>query len=108
MLTNTRTAIAKMIDEIKSFSYHFNIVMQVMYFAYLLYAIGTERGILWLNIALAGLSILYFVFYVATYNKQESAVKKCSDTGRKKMYLPYRECLKNFLPCMKRRSRFFL
>ena len=82
MLTNTRTAIAKMIDEIKSFSYHFNIVMQVMYFAYLLYAIGTERGILWLNIALAGLSILYFVFYVATYNKQESSVKKMKKSAR--------------------------
>ena len=71
-----------MIDDIKSFSYHFNIVMQIMYFAYLMYAIGTDRGILWLNIALAGLSILYFVFYVATYNKQEGAVKRMKKSAR--------------------------
>ena len=76
MLNNTRSAIGKMIDDIKSFSYHFNIVMQVMYFAYLLYAIGTERGILWLNISLAGLSILYFVFFVATYNKKNDTAKQ--------------------------------
>ena len=71
-----------MIDDIKAFSYYFNIVMQVMYFAYLLYAIGTERGILWLNITLAGLSILYFVFYVATYNKKEGAVKRVKKSAR--------------------------
>ena len=82
MLTNTRSAIGKMIDDIKAFSYYFNIVMQVMYFAYLLYAIGTERGILWLNITLAGLSILYFVFYVATYNKKEGAVKRVKKSAR--------------------------
>ena len=76
MLSNTKNAIGKMIDEIKAFSYYFNIVMQVMYFAYLLYAIGTDKGILWLNILLAGLSIVYFVFYVATYNKKEDKVKK--------------------------------
>ena len=71
-----------MIDDIKSFSYHFNIVMQVMYFAYLLYAIGTERGILWLNISLAGLSILYFVFFVATYNKKDDTAKQVKKSAR--------------------------
>ena len=82
MLSNTRAAIGKIIDDIKAFSYYFNIVMQVMYFAYLLYAIGTERGILWLNIALSGLSVLYFVFYVATYNKKEQAVQKVKKSAR--------------------------
>ncbi len=71
-----------MIDDIKAFSYYFSIVMQVMYFAYLLYAIGTERGILWLNITLAGLSIVYFVFYIATYNKKEGAVKKMKKSAK--------------------------
>ena len=71
-----------MIDDIKAFSYYFNIVMQVMYFAYLLYAIGTDRGILWLNIALAGLSILYFVFYVATYNKKDDTAKQVKKSVR--------------------------
>ena len=82
MLNNTRSAIGKMIDDIKAFSYYFNIVMQVMYFAYLLYAIGTDRGILWLNIALAGLSILYFVFYVATYNKKDDTAKQVKKSAR--------------------------
>ena len=82
MLSNTKNAIGKMIDEIKAFSYYFNIVMQVMYFAYLLYAIGTDKGILWLNILLAGLSIVYFVFYVATYNKKEDKVKKIKKSAR--------------------------
>ncbi len=82
MLTNTRHAIGKIIDDVKTFSYHFNLAMQAMYFAYLLYAIGTDRGILWLNIALAGLSILYFVFYVATYNKKEGAVKQFKKSAR--------------------------
>ena len=82
MLNNTRSAIGKMIDDIKAFSYYFNIVMQVMYFAYLLYAIGTDRGILWLNIALAGLSILYFVFYVATYNKKDDTAKQVKKSVR--------------------------
>ena len=83
MLTNTRGAISKMIDDIKAFSYYFNITMQVMYFAYLMYAIGTDRGILWLNLALAGLSILYFVFFVATYNKKESALKKMKKSAKR-------------------------
>ncbi len=82
MLTNTKLAIGKMIDDIKAFSYYFNIVMQVVYFAYLLYAIGTDKGILWLNITLAGLSIFYFVFYVATYNKKESAIKQMKKSAR--------------------------
>ena len=82
MLSNTRSAISKIIGDIKSFSYCFNIVMQVMYFASLLYAIGTERGILWLNITLAGLSILYFIFYVATYNKKEAAMKKMKKSAK--------------------------
>lgn len=72
-----------MIDDIKAFSYYFNLVMQVMYFAYLLYAIGTERGVLWLNILLAGLSILYFVFYVATYNKKENAITRMKKSARR-------------------------
>ena len=82
MLSNTRNAISKIIGDIKSFSYCFNIVMQIMYFAFLLYAIGTERGILWLNITLAGLSILYFIFYVATYNKKETAMKKMKKSAK--------------------------
>lgn len=83
MLNNTKAAIGKMIDDIKAFSYYFNLVMQVMYFAYLLYAIGTERGVLWLNILLAGLSILYFVFYVATYNKKENAITRMKKSARR-------------------------
>ena len=82
MLTNTKSAIGKMIDDVKAFSYCFNLAMQVMYFAYLLYAIGTDRGLLWLNISLAGLSILYFVFYVATYNKKEGAVKQMKKSAK--------------------------
>ena len=82
MLTNTRSAIGKMIDDIKAFSYYFNIIMQVMYFTYLMYAVGTERGILWLNLALAGLSVIYFVFFVATYNKKDSSLKKMKKSAR--------------------------
>ena len=82
MLTNTRSAISKMIDDIKAFSYYFNIIMQVMYFAYLMYAVGTERGILWLNLTLAGLSIIYFVFFVATYNKKDSSLKRMKKSAR--------------------------
>lgn len=82
LLTNTRYAIGKIIDDIKAFSYYFNLAMQVMYFAYLLYAIGTDRGILWLNIALAGLSIIYFVFYVATYNKKADTVRQVKKGAR--------------------------
>ncbi len=82
MLTNTRRAIGKMIDDIKAFSYYFNIIMQVMYFAYLMYAVGTERGILWLNLTLAGLSVIYFVFFVATYNKKEGSLKKVRKSAR--------------------------
>ena len=82
MLSNTKAAIGKMIDDIRAFSYYFSIAMQVIYFAYLLYAIGTDRGILWLNITLAGLSIAYFVFYVATYNKKESAIKQMKKSAR--------------------------
>lgn len=82
MLSNTKAAIGKMIDDIRAFSYYFSIAMQVIYFAYLLYAIGTDTGILWLNITLAGLSIAYFVFYVATYNKKESAIKQMKKSAR--------------------------
>lgn len=71
-----------MIGDIKSFAYYFNIAMQVTYIIYLLYAIGTDRGVLFLNITLAALLIFYFVFYVATYRKKEDGVKKAKKDVR--------------------------
>lgn len=76
MLDYTKAAVAKIVDDLKRVGYIFNIVIQSLSIVYLVYAICVSAGILWANIALLTFSVVFFVFYLITHNKNGKQVRQ--------------------------------
>ena len=68
MLEYTRAAINKTVADLKKFNFIFNIVIQLLYVFYLIYAIFAPAGSLWVNVVLSVVSVGYLVFYTVTYD----------------------------------------
>ena len=71
MLDYTRVAISNTVKDFKRLAYIFNISTQLLYIAYLVYALIADIGFFTLNIILLVLSAGYSVFYILTYGNKE-------------------------------------
>ena len=76
MLEYTKAAIKQTADDFKKVDYVRNVVTQILYIAYLIYALIAGSGYLWANIPLFLLSVGYFVFFlIATQKRTEKKLK---------------------------------
>ena len=66
VLDYTRVALRNTARDVKRASFAFTIGANLLYMAYLIYAIIVDAGILYLNIALAAITAAFFVFYIVT------------------------------------------
>lgn len=84
MLEYTKAAIKKTIDDFKRINYAREIITQVVYIAYLTYAIVysfiTKTKLIWVNAALFLLSVGYFAFFL--YMTTRSPEKKVSERAK--------------------------
>ena len=75
MLDYTIVATQKTVDDIKRFSFIFTLLTQALYIDYLIYAIITKVGYLWLNIPLLVISAAYFIFFLVASGKCGKKIK---------------------------------
>lgn len=94
MLDYTRAAIEKTIADFKKIDYVRNVSTQIIYIAYLLYAVFTPAGKLWADIPLFVLSLAYFIIFLIVTkpnaSKNMRKVKKISLTIYKRTKLVVR------------------
>ena len=64
MLNHTKEAVLKIIEDFKKLGFSFTVGANAAYIGYLIYAITTSRGELWVNIPLLVFSVLYLGFYL--------------------------------------------
>ena len=79
MLDYTIVATKKTVDDIKRFTLVFSILTQILYIAYLAYALISNVGFTWLNIPLLAVSVAYFVFYLVIRGKNGKKIKECTN-----------------------------
>ena len=65
MFDYTKTAIDKTISDVKIGKFICDITIHLLYIVYLVYAVSTQRGTIWINVTLLSLSSVYFVFLLA-------------------------------------------
>ena len=71
MFDYTRVALGHTIRDFKRLAFWFNISTQLLYIAYLVYAIVVKAGFFALNVVLLGITAVYSVFYLVTHDKTE-------------------------------------
>lgn len=64
MLDHTKEAFNQVVADLKKTAYAFNVLMQVVYISYLIYALVARAGNAIVNGVLLGLSAAYFVFFL--------------------------------------------
>ncbi len=72
MLDYTKTAIEKIIKDCKRFGFICNVVIQAFSVTYLVYALITQTGNVWVNAALLSLTAAYFVFFLCVSRRGEN------------------------------------
>lgn len=76
MLEYTKIAVKQTVDDFKKIDYIRNILTQILYIAYLVYALFSSSGLLVANIILLVLSVGYFVFFlIATRKNADKKLK---------------------------------
>lgn len=76
MFDNTRRLFHETVEDVKRLSLWVNLLTQVVYIAYLIYAVATTARYLPLNIALLALSLAYFIAHLTFTVKGERASRK--------------------------------
>ena len=76
MLDYTRVALKNTARDVKRASFAFTVGANLLYIAYLIYAIIVDAGILYLNIALAALTAGFLVFYIVTTIDEKKRARK--------------------------------
>ncbi len=76
MFEYTRAAFDKTINDFKLALHAFNILSQLIYIGYLIYAIVIPSATNYINIPLLIISVAYLLFYLVFYNKQDLASKE--------------------------------
>ncbi len=64
MLDYTKAAVKKTVDDFRRLDYLRNLVTQVVYIFYLVYALFAGAGYVWANAVLLGLSLAYLIFFL--------------------------------------------
>ena len=81
MFDYTKAAFDKTINDFKRLDYIRQVLTQLVYIAYLIYALIAAKDFLWANIPLLVLSVAYFVFFLyATTGKKQSRAKDTVQT----------------------------
>jgi len=75
MFVYTRAYFKKLISDIKTVNYCFNILSPIIYIAYLLYAMTVSVGFLWLNVSLLIITASYLVFYLISYDLKNKTLR---------------------------------
>ncbi len=76
MLDYTKAAIKKTVEDFKRLDYIRNLATQILYAAYLIYAVCTPAGKLWADIPLLVLSIAYLIVFVVATNQNATQTQK--------------------------------
>lgn len=77
MLDYTKAAIKKTVDDFKRLDYLRNIITQILYVAYLVYALFSGAGVWIANVILFGISVAYLAFFLfITLGKANQLKKK--------------------------------
>ncbi len=80
MFDYTKTAVAKVVSDFKKLDYIRNIATQILYIAYLLYALIAGAGLMLANGILLFLSVAYFIFFLLVTtgktNKSKAKTRK--------------------------------
>ena len=76
MFDYTKAAFKKTIDDFKLVDYVRNILTQIVYIGYLIYALIIAKDYLWANVILLTLSVAYFVFFLFATAGAHKANKK--------------------------------
>lgn len=76
MFDYTRAAVDKTIADFKRFILGYNLVLQLIYILYLIYALIAPSGFFYANVALLSVSVAYFIFYLATHSLETKEAKK--------------------------------
>lgn len=76
MLDYTKAAIKKTVDDFKRLDYIRNLATQILYVAYLTYAVLTPAGKLWADIPLLVLSVAYLVVFLVATTQNATQEKK--------------------------------
>lgn len=87
MLEYTKVVLNQTIDDIKKIAVIANFVTQGVYISYLIYAIATKAGILYVNIPLLAVSAVYLVFSIIMENKKKN---KSADKIKSKVKKTYK------------------
>ncbi|MBQ9113610.1 MAG: hypothetical protein IJY05_01665 [Clostridia bacterium] len=86
MFDYTKTAINKIVADFKKFSYRFNIGAQIVYIAYLIYALIANTELWIINTILLALSAIYFIFFLV------ATAKDASKTLKKRVKTVFKRC----------------
>ncbi len=83
MFDYTKAAIDKIKSDFRRFGFVYSIIVQLIYIAYLAYALATSKAIFWANVSLATICVAYFIFYVTTYGKIDKNMKNAKKSVRR-------------------------
>ena len=91
MLDYTKTAVRQTVEDFKKADYIRDVATQAFYIAYLTYALIARAGVFFANIALAVLSVAYFIFFLCITKAGKDIDAKPS---KKAVAMIYRVCKK--------------
>lgn len=83
MLIYTRAMLDKIFFDVKRFSQFFTISSLIFSIGYMIYAMASGAGVLWVNILMTVISAAYLAFYVLTLEKKDKATKRVKKHGKK-------------------------
>ena len=83
MLDYTMAAKDKIVEDVRRIAYLFAVVPQIVYIAYLIYALVIPMGNYIINIVLLAISSLYLAFYVVSRGRWKECFKKARPVVRR-------------------------
>lgn len=96
MLDYTKAAILKIQEDLRKLLSWANLIMQLTYIGYLIYAICTGAGVYIANLILLALSLLYFAFFVFMSIGGQDKLKKKTKKIIKLIYTRSKQIIKFF------------
>ena len=76
MLIYTRATLDKIVTDVKMFSRFFSIATLAFSIGYMIYAMASGVGVLWVNICLTVISVAYMVIYIMFAEKKDRTSKE--------------------------------
>ena len=96
MLEYTKTAVKKVLEDFKRLNYLRDLFTQLLYIAYLTYAVIVKAGVFWANVILLGLSVAYFIFFLIMTTGKILRSRSKSHKAVKKIFTRCKQLIKLF------------